>query len=133
MVNFENLPSTNTPINATNLNNIVTDTGWQNVPLVSPTTTTWNPLQYRKINNVVYLRGFISYNATPNWGTTLAQLPVGVRPLYERDLCGRTMDRNAVTVVAVVPSGNINFLYDIGDESHTSTGCEIAGSFIADN
>ena len=113
----------------------MSDSGWNALTPISPfTTNVLVPLRYRKLNNVVYVFGFIYYNnTTPTFGTTIAQLPQGFRPLQEHDFCGRTIDRNAVTTIAVRVNGDINFLYDVGDESHTATGCVISCNFIADN
>lgn len=109
------------------------DSGWQTVPVISPVTSSSSePLKCRKINNIVYVFGFIEYNSTLNWGTMLAQLPVGFRPFQENDFCCRTVDENTVTVIAVGNDGGIRYLYSEGTGSG-GTGCVISCSFIADN
>lgn len=75
IINFENLPSTNTPVNATNLNQLQTNVenefnvnSWTNLTLENNfiAYSGQNTPQYRRIGRCVYLRGVIktSQNVT---------------------------------------------------------------------
>lgn len=73
LVTFQDLPSTSTPVNASNLNNnfnecYKADTGWQNITYEhtysSYDASVFNPLQYRKIGNQVFIRGMIKSTTT---------------------------------------------------------------------
>lgn len=56
------------------------DSGWQNIQLVNSwhNNTGQNPAQYRKVGNIVYLRGLV-YNGG-NSSRNVAQLPTGYFP-----------------------------------------------------
>ena len=92
LIQFEDLPSTNTPLNAANLNNnfnecYKADSGWQSITYEhtysSYSANDYNVLQYRKIGNQVFLRGMIKSTATNPIGAnaTAGTLPATARPV----------------------------------------------------
>ena len=85
------------------------DTGWINLPL----NTGWTMddyesefPQYRKIGNIVYLRGLL--NATSAAGNIIATLPSGFRPrgYFNRFVCSLNQSDNAI--VQINTNGQIN-------------------------
>lgn len=93
LIEFKDLPDTTTPLNASNLNNnfnecYKADTGWQNISYINTyssydsTGTNYNPLQYRKIGNQVFIRGMIESTTTNPIGYYAAAgvLPSSARP-----------------------------------------------------
>ena len=85
------------------------DTGWVNMTL--NTGWTMNDYaselpQYRKIGNIVYLRGLI--NATSAAGTIITTLPNGFRPsgYFNRFVCSLNQSDNAI--VQINANGQIN-------------------------
>lgn len=84
-INFQNLPSTTTPVNATNLNQLQTNVenefnvgSWTNLTLLNDfiTYTGQNTPQYRRIGKCVYLRGIIKVSSDVSSSTrTIATLP----------------------------------------------------------
>lgn len=85
------------------------DTGWINLSLNSGWTmndyTSEFP-QYRKIGNIVYLRGLL--NATSAAGNIIATLPQGFRPAgyFNRFVCSLNQSDNAI--VQINANGQIN-------------------------
>ena len=91
LIEFKDLPDTTTPLNASNLNNNFNecykeDTGWQNIEYLntysSYNANAYNPLQYRKIGNQVFIRGMITSSTTGavGWYATAGALPSSARP-----------------------------------------------------
>ena len=85
------------------------DTGWINLTLNSGwSMNDYNSEfpQYRKIGNIVYLRGLI--NATSAAGTIITTLPNGFRPsgYFNRFVCSLNQSDNAV--VQINANGQIN-------------------------
>ena len=84
-INFQNLPSTTTPVNATNLNQLQTNVenefnvgSWTNLTLLNNfiAYTGQNTPQYRRIGKCVYLRGVIKTSVDVTTSTrTIATLP----------------------------------------------------------
>lgn len=60
-----------------NLSEKVADSGWQNLQFINSwhNDSSQNPAQYRKVGNIVYLRGLV-YNGG-NSNRNVAQLPTG--------------------------------------------------------
>ena len=117
---------------------LTSDTGWLNLPMVSPATSgnsnvSGYEAQYRKINNIVYLRGLIIFNQTGSWGLTVAQLPEGFRPSHELDFCGKSYNTSAHSTFAIATNGSILYLENTSGASPASNGMFIECSFIADN
>lgn len=79
-VNWENLPSTNTPVNATNLNKI------ENELEFLDNNSSWvslgNTVYYKKVGNVVTVRGYSQNEVALTAGDykTIATLPQEARP-----------------------------------------------------
>lgn len=110
------------------------DTGWQAIPLTSPATTVdWNVLMYRKINGVVYIKGTIYWNQTPNWGTQFGLLPNGFRPIAEFDCVCRSINvsTGSATVIAISSDGTMIYLNNT--DWTPGEGCFINCCFIAEN
>lgn len=109
------------------------DTGWQEIPLISPATTAtnWNVLLCRKIGKVVYIRGIVYWNQTPSWDTQFALLSAGFRPGNEEDFACRSVDTNSATIIAIGTGGIMTYLENT--DSVPGTGCFISCSFIAEN
>lgn len=63
-----------------NLSEKVADSGWQNLQFINSwhNDSSQNPAQYRKVGNIVYLRGLV-YNGG-NSNRNVAQLPTGYFP-----------------------------------------------------
>ena len=85
-INYQNLPSTSTPLNATNLNAMQEpeDSGWIDITLLNDVTARSGDIykpQYRRIGDVVYLKGQI--NVPQHSQLSAFQLPSGYRPAYE--------------------------------------------------
>ena len=91
-INFKDLPSTETPIDSTNLNNLqdnvenainevkINDTGWIPLTLINNWAihgSQWQQPSYRKVNNEVFVRGLISGGIA---NSVCANLPSGYRP-----------------------------------------------------
>ena len=116
---------------------LASDTGWLNLPMVSPATS-GNPsfsgfdAQYRKINNIVYLRGLIVFNQTGSWGLYVAQLPEGFRPAHESTQVGRSYNTYHHSNFSILPNGSIIFLENTSGGADQSTGMFIDCSFVAD-
>ena len=87
LIEFKNLPNTDTPINAENLNHnfnelVAEDSGWINMELINnwgSYTDPYQRAQYRKIGNQVFLRGMILGGKND---TDCVILPEGFRPLF---------------------------------------------------
>ena len=110
------------------------DTGWQAIPLTSPATTPdWSVLMYRKINNIVYIRGGVYWNQTPNWGTQFGVLPEGFRPIAELDCVCRSINAStgSATVIAIHADGTMIYLNNT--DWTPGEGCLINYCFIAEN
>ena len=110
------------------------DTGWQEIPLTSPATTAdWSVLMYRKINNIVYIRGGVYWNQTPNWGTQFGLLPNGFRPIAEFDCVCRSINvsTGSATVIAIHADGTMIYLNNT--DWTPGEGCFINCCFIAEN
>lgn len=110
------------------------DTGWQAIPLTSPATTAdWSVLMYRKINNIVYIRGTVYWNQTPNWGTQFGLLPNGFRPIAEFDCVCRSINvsTGSATVISIHSDGTMKYLNNT--DWTTGEGCFINCCFIAEN
>lgn len=91
LIEFQDLPDTTTPLNASNLNNNFNecykeDSGWQNITYEhtysSYDASGFNPLQYRKIGNQVFIRGMIKSTATNPTGVNASAgtLPATAKP-----------------------------------------------------
>lgn len=122
-INFENKPSTNSPINATNLNALqdnvedaidevtTQDSGWQPLSLINNWTslgTSWLTPSYRKINNQVFIRAIIG-GGTLN--SICATLPEGYRPAGTQYLVSAT-SVNTGGVIRITTDGNIRVQND---------------------
>ena len=100
------------------------DTGWIDLSL----TTGWSyqyatdKAQYRKIGNVVYLRGLIT--GTADAGTTIATLPEGYRPIgyFERFSCA--LNNSESVNIQINANGVIN---DFQKESSSRTFISLSG------
>lgn len=81
--NWENLPSINTPINASRLNKIENELEFLDGN--SSWVSLGNKVYYKKVGNVVTVRGFSSgtVKLTANEYTTVATLPAEIRPSME--------------------------------------------------
>lgn len=136
-VNWENLPSTNTPVNADNLNKM--DEGIANIEnelkLLNKNTiqeqqkqieqlqkeikelkggnSSWvslgNTVYYKKVGNVITVRGFSggAVNLTANDYTIVAILPAEIRPSMEICFPWSKVGEGTVGITKIQLNGNI--------------------------
>lgn len=108
-----------------------TDTGWVNMTL----NTGWTMddyasefPQYRKIGNIVYLRGLV--NATTAAGNIIATLPAGFRPSGYFNRFAGALNQGEFVMIQINANGQIN---DYGKGSNGRGFLSLNGiSFIAD-
>jgi hypothetical protein len=110
----------------------IADTGWVNPILLNSwanyNAPTWEPAGYRKIGDVVYLRGMLK-PGTATTGTTILTLPAGYRPGGNQHISVPT---------SVDPASRINLMANgdvlVNVAMPGATWCSIANiSFPADN
>lgn len=137
LIQFENLPSTNTPINAANLNNnfneLNQDSGWQTLTIATGfTTLSWNNLKVRKKNGVVYVMGGVVPTTTTSWEDIITTLPSGFRPNNEIDVVCRT-EYNQVMKIVIGSNGEIKTLnLNDGTGLPANNAILINATFLAD-
>ena len=125
-VNWENLPSTNTPVNADNLNKM--DEGIANIEQeqqkqieqlqkeikeLKGGNSSWvslgNTVYYKKVGNVITVRGFSggAVNLTANDYTIVAILPAEIRPSMEICFPWSKIGEGTVGITKIQLNGNI--------------------------
>lgn len=113
------------------------DTGWQNLTLASGISVfnANRPVQYRRINNTVYVRGGIK-GVKAN-GTVIATLPSGYRPQYAFYFVQNTSNQDNYAIVArfqIKTTGEIVMQYDSGsfEDETGSNWYNLECSFLID-
>jgi hypothetical protein len=109
------------------------DSGWKEFTLNSGFTNAWGNYNssYRKDGNVVNVMMAINFTSVPAWGTTIATLPDGFRPVTEYDVFCRAANNNDKPVlIGISSTGNINYLQATGTISASNT-LVISATFIA--
>lgn len=109
------------------------DTGWIYMTDFEPNcgTYNWDPLKIRKIGNVCYLQGALTYPAGTTWATKVATMPSQFAPDAEIDIISRGFDWSSYHTIAVGNNGDISFLQtDQGSTTPTNCGCLISHSWI---
>ena len=125
-VNWENLPSKNTPVNADNLNKM--DEGIANIEQeqqkqieqlqkeikeLKGGNSSWvslgNTVYYKKVGNVITVRGFSggAVNLTANDYTIVAILPAEIRPSMEICFPWSKIGEGTVGITKIQLNGNI--------------------------
>ncbi len=105
------------------------DTGWVNANVNSPAShISWNPLQYRRKGDTVFIRGGVNYGQTPAWETQLASIPAEFAPQTESDFACRANGSDGVTVIAITTDGKINYLTNSAIDS--GNGVLISASYL---
>lgn len=139
LVTFQDLPSTSTPLNASNLNNnfqeVINGSGWITLPLASGitqyTTADHYKCQYRKIGNQVFVRGCVKGAAAGN--TTIATLPTGYRPTTTARYVNGYNASKGGTILTYETDGDIIFVgYTSGTAVTSSDFIYIQTSFFVD-
>lgn len=108
------------------------DSGWRQFTLNSGFTNAWGSFNssYRKSGNVVNVMMAVKFTSVPAWGTTIATLPEGFRPVTEFDLfCRAASNNNVPVLIAISSNGNINYLQATSSISANNT-LVISATFI---
>lgn len=88
--------------------NTISDSGWLPLPLASGVSNYGDLVSnYRKIGNVVYYNIWVEKSGL-SWGSQVATMPSGYRPLGETTSSGRY--GNGICNFSVATNGSINFL-----------------------
>lgn len=105
------------------------DTGWINVTVNSPATSlNWNPLQYRRKGNTVFIRGGVTYGQTPTFGTQIGSLSSYFTPQVETDLVCRGVSTEGTPTIAIAPTGEITYLST--SNNYPGDGFIVNGSYL---
>ena len=127
LVTFQDLPSTSTSLNATNLNNnfnwVMNGGGWITLPLATGieqySSDDKYKCQYRKIGNQVFVRGCVKGASANN--TTLATLPTGYRPSTTARYVNGYNPIKGGTILTYETDGDIIFVGYTSNTTVTST------------
>lgn len=101
--------------------NLKKDTGWiQCAPASSDIQLVdWSPLQYRKINEIVYICGAVKIT-NPTWDKTISQLPYEF-PAEADTICRTSNANNKLSICAMSAAGRLAFLETAVDTTNTDT------------
>lgn len=96
------------------------DTGWiQCTPASSDIKIVdWSPLQYRKINEIVYICGAVKI-INPTWAKAITQIPYEFAAEVDT-ICRTTDANNKLTTCALAQTGILTFLETSVDATDTS-------------
>jgi hypothetical protein len=110
----------------------VSDTGWVTLSLNTHfSQVSWNPLRYRRYNNIVTIVGAVTIDTASTWNMAIATLPVGCRPVGEIDFVCRNSNASRPIVVAIGTNGNISLLSTVtGGTAQANDGFFIFATFI---
>lgn len=97
------------------------DTGWiQCIPASSDIELIdWAPLQYRKLNKIVYICGAVKIT-NPTWDKAITQLPYEFSAEADT-ICRTTNANNKLSICAMTVAGRLSFLETAVDTTNTDT------------
>lgn len=106
-VNWENLPNTSTPINATNLNKIENELEFLDGN--SSWVSLGNTVYYKKVGNVVTIRGFSQNEVALTEGDykIIATLPQEIRPSIELAFPWSPIGQDMAGLARIYSDGNL--------------------------